>query len=100
MDYDNRIAHLDARRKLAQRRVDYKVAEAMWGGFIKCPTTGRIREVLPGDDKALCNCRTSNPRVPEERTAETGVHIARFCEQATVDEYLDQRERDREADRG
>ena len=71
------------------------VALAMWGGFVKCPTTGRVLEVLPGDDKALCNCRTSNPRIPEEASARTGTHIIRFCEVATVEEYLDQQEQER-----
>jgi hypothetical protein len=69
----------------------------MFGGFVRCPTTGRIIEFLEGDDKALCNCRTSNPKVPVERTEETGVHIVRFLERATALEYVNQRERERAA---
>lgn len=78
--------------------LDYQVrrgvALAFWGGFYRCPTTGRIIEALRGDDKALCNCRTSNPAVPTEATHRTGTHIVRFLEQATVDDYLAQRDRD------
>jgi hypothetical protein len=59
----------------ARRRL---VALAMWGGFYYCPTTGRVIEALEGDDKAICRCGVSNPNVPTERTAETGVHILRF----------------------
>jgi hypothetical protein len=66
-------------------------ALAMWGGFYRCPTTQRIITALPGDDKALCSCGCSNPRVPEERTEHTGVHIVRHLTPATVDEYLAQR---------
>jgi len=66
----------------------------MWGGFYRCPTTGRILEQLPGDDKVLCNCGHSNPNVPQEQTERTGVHIVRFLHAATVDEYLAQ-ERER-----
>ena len=77
-----------------ERRRQRVLAEVLWAGFIKCPTTGRVIEYTEGDNKALCNCRTSNPRVPDERTERTGVHIVRFCQPATTDEYLDQRERE------
>jgi hypothetical protein len=70
------------------------VAQSMWGGFFRCPTTGRVIEALHGDDKVLCPCGVSNPRVPTEQTHLTGVHIVRFLTEATVDEYLDQREAD------
>jgi hypothetical protein len=65
-------------------------AEIMFGRWVLCPTTGRVLDVLHGDDKVLCNCRTSNPVVPDERTNETGTHIVRFCRSATVEEWLDQ----------
>ena len=75
-----------------------ELALILWGGFFRCPTTGRILERLKGDDKILCNCRTSNPEVPQERTEETGVHIVRFLRPATVDEYLIERGRCPECD--
>ena len=76
----------DLKQYAARRRL----AETLWDGFYRCPNTGKILEQLPGDDKVLCSCSVSNPRVPEERTEQTGVHIVRFLRQATVDEYLDQ----------
>lgn len=79
-----------------ERRIDRATAELLWGGFYRCPTTGRIIEALQGDDKAICGCRRSNPRMPAEQTERTGVHIIRFLDQVTTDEYLDQREADRQ----
>mgnify|MGYP001569452356 CR=1 FL=1 len=69
-------------------------AHLMWAGFYRCPTTGRIIEAMSGDDKVLWRCQRSNPLVPAERTAQTGTHIVRFLEAATVDEYLDQQDAD------
>ena len=79
-----------------ERRIDRTLALAMWGGFVRCPTTGRILEYLQGDDKVLCGCGCSNPAVPSEQTHRTGVHIVRFLKPASVDEYLDQRDADKE----
>lgn len=76
------------------RRTRERLAEMMWGGFYRCPTTGRIIEGLTGDDKALCNCGKSNPKVPDEMTERTGTHIVRFLEKVTAAEYIDQRDRD------
>jgi hypothetical protein len=66
-------------------------AKAMWGGFYYCPTTGFIIETLPGDDKAICGCRRSNPACRSERAEATGVHIVRFLVPATAEEYVDAR---------
>lgn len=76
---------------MTTRDVERALALVMWGGFYRCPTTGRVLEALPGDDKVLCGCRRSNPAVPTEETARTCTHIIRFLRAATVDEYLDQR---------
>ena len=59
-----------------------------------CPTSGRVIEGLLHDDKVLCNCGKSNPRVPEERTHQTGTHIKRFLQEATELDWQLQRERD------
>ena len=75
--------------------VERAIAKVMWGGFYRCPTTGRIIEALEGDDKVVCNCRRSNPRVLAERTEQTGTHIIRFLDEASVDDYLAQREAER-----
>lgn len=61
--------------------------------FWRCPTTGRVVDGIPGDDKVLCGCRRSNPKVPRERTEWTGVHIKRFLEPATVADWRAQNER-------
>ena len=64
-----------------------RLAEILYGGFVYCPTTGRVLAFLKGDDKVLCACRKSNPAVPAERAEETGVHIVRFLKSATAVEY-------------
>lgn len=66
------------------------VALAVFGGFYRCPTSGRIVTALQGDDKALCNCGMSNPLALAERTHQTGTHIVRFLQEASVDEWLAQ----------
>ncbi len=75
---------MDERTMLVSR------ARALWDGFYKCPTTGRVIEAMSGDDKVLCNCRRSNPKCPSESTEQTGVHIRRFLATATAEEYVDQ----------
>lgn len=64
------------------------LAAVLWGGFYYCPTDGRVLAALKGDDKVLCSCGKSNPRVPSERTGETGTHIVRFLETATAEEFV------------
>jgi len=76
---------------MTEREMLIRRAAAMWGGFYRCPTTGRIIEALPGDDKAICRCGRSNQAVPAERTEQTSVHIVRFLRAATAEEYVDQR---------
>lgn len=76
-----------------ERRQKIRFAEVMFAGFYRCPTTRRIIEALPGDDKALCNCGRSNPKVPQEQTHRTGVHIVRFLDRATATEYVDEKAR-------
>lgn len=77
----------------SERQAEIMVAEAMWGGFFRCPNTWRVLELLEGDDKVLCPCGKSNPALPAERTEETGVHVARYLTRATAAEYVDERER-------
>lgn len=62
--------------------------------FVLCPTTGRVITVNPGDDKALCNCRKSNPKCPTERTAETGTHVVAFLTPSNARAFRRQREDD------
>jgi len=66
----------------------------LYDGFAKCPTTGRILELLKGDDKAICYCGKSNPKVPKERNEETHTHLVRFLEPAMVDDFLSQEKLD------
>ncbi len=69
--------------------VDREFAAMLWD-FCKCPTTGKVLEVLKGDDKVICNCGQSGPREPKGYTERSSTHIVRFCERATVDEYVKQ----------
>lgn len=75
-------------------KVKRAVALALYAGFYYCPTTGRVIEALPGDDKALCSCGVPNPAVPTESTHRTGTHVIHFLQAASVDAYIDQRNRE------
>ena len=74
-----------------ERAILIRRAKVYFSSFYRCPTTNKIIEGMEGDDKVLCGCRTSNPRVPQERTEQTGVHIVRFLTPATAEEYVDER---------
>ena len=76
------------------RSIRRTLARIMYGGFYKCPNTGRVLGMLPGDDKVLCPCGRSNPKVPGESTARTGTHLVRFIDVAKADAFLDQCEAD------
>ena len=58
--------------------------------FFFCPNTGRVIDTARGDDKALCECGRSNPRVPTEATERTGTHIVRFLQPATLNDWREQ----------
>lgn len=73
-----------------QDMADRMLAEALYDGFVRCPTTGRVVEVMKGDDKVMCGCGRSNPKCQAERTEMTGTHVVAFMSRATVDEYLEQ----------
>ena len=40
----------------------------------RCPNTGKIIELMTGDDKAFCNCGKANPKVPTEPK---GLHLVK-----------------------
>lgn len=63
------------------------IAGGFYGGFYLCPTTGRVLAALQGDDKVLCGCGKSNPKVWQERTEQTGVHIVRFLTPTTAEAF-------------
>jgi CDGSH-type Zn-finger protein len=65
-------------------------AEALYGGFYRCPTTGRVVECVAGDDKVICGCGKSNPRCLHERTEQTATHVVRFLDSATSAEWVAQ----------
>lgn len=67
-----------------------EMLDILYAGFVKCPNTGEVLEVLKGDDKVMCRCGKSNPRFPNENTEQRGTHYARFCEIATADDFLKQ----------
>jgi len=69
---------------------DRRMLGILYDGFVKCPTTGKILEVLEGDDKVLCSCGKSNPKCQAEQTERTHTHLVSFCERASVDEFITQ----------
>jgi hypothetical protein len=77
--------------------MDYKyklfLVTTLYGGFFKCPTTGDILAALPHDDKVLCGCGKTNPKVARVGHREgPGTHVIRFLERATAKQYVDQEE--------
>lgn len=73
---------------------DYLLHSATQGLLYRCPTDGHPIVAMRGDDKALCNCNTSNPSVPEEETHRTGTHIVRYLtpmSRAQYEAYAEQR---------
>lgn len=71
-----------------------EIAEALMK-FYRCPTTGRVIDAVPHDDKALCGCRKSNPKVPGEATERTGTHLVKFLERSSAKAMREQRENDK-----
>jgi hypothetical protein len=58
----------------------------------RCPTTGRIIESDKSDDKALCHCGQTNPKVAATGCTESpNTHIKRFLTVATAEEYVAER---------
>ena len=73
---------------------DYLLHAATQGNLYRCPTDGHPIVALQGDDKALCNCRKSNPRFPSEETERTGVHVVSQLapmNRASYESYVAQR---------
>lgn len=77
---------------MSTREERVEVAARLWSGFFRCPTTGRVLAALPGDNKALCSCGRSNPRVVWERTEQTATHILSFLERSTAAAFVAQEE--------
>ena len=74
---------------------DRAMLELSYGGFVKCPTTGKILEVLKGDDKVLCYCGKSGPREPKGYSERTHTHFVELVEKASVDEFIAQEKKRR-----
>jgi len=56
-----------------------KMANALWGGFVKCPTTGMTRGYLKGDDKVVCFC---------DGASQPGTHRVSDCEQSDAATWI------------
>jgi hypothetical protein len=89
---DRPASHIDLTR--IDRAALIAIHQRLWGGFYQCPTTGRILECLPHDDKVVCHCGQSNLLYEWERTEVTHVHVVKYLRQMTVTDYIDQRLRD------
>lgn len=48
--------------------------------YVKCPTTGRTLDAIPGDDKVICNCA--------DAVRHGGTHLVSRCEQSTVEQWM------------
>ena len=62
--------------------------------YVKCPTTGKILEVMEGDNKVVCFCGKSNPRYPGEDNQRNHTHFVRFLEKVSVDDFNRQEEKE------
>jgi len=68
--------------------------------FHKCPYTERVIDSPKHDDKVLCGCRKTNPRVhavghSEAVSASSVHHIKRYLNTATAEEFEKQMESDK-----
>lgn len=69
--------------------------------FYRCPNSTRVLMGADGDDKVMCCCGRTNPRLLAINPMYSEVdphgghahHVKRFMASATVDEYLAARER-------
>jgi hypothetical protein len=64
-------------RPVRTREDRRRMALALWGGFVRCPVTKMILEILRGDTSVYCQGCQRTHRVYD-------------CPTATVDEYLDE----------
>lgn len=80
------------KKKMKKISLDKRLLEMMYDGFVRCPTTGRVIEVLTGDDKVICGCGKSNPKCLLEQNERTHTHIVYFMGRATVDDFIHQEE--------
>jgi hypothetical protein len=79
---------------MATAELRRKAIAAALCDFFRCPTTGKVIDGLKGDDKVLCGCGETNPRVSGVGHREApGVHIKAYLETATVDEWIAQHEK-------
>lgn len=75
--------------------------EQMPVSFFRCPNSTRVLMGADGDDKVMCCCGKTNPKVTAVNATHSEVdpvgghahHIKRFMAPATVDEYLAARAR-------
>lgn len=59
-----------------------KMATALLG-YLRCPSTGRTIDYIPGDDKVICNCPAARER--------GGTHLVCECEKSSVDQWMVER---------
>lgn len=79
-------------------KLDKAVLALFYDGFVRCPNTGVILEILRGDDKVCCPCGKSNPRFPQENAEQTYTHLWRKCDPASAEEFIAQEQRMFEAE--
>jgi hypothetical protein len=48
--------------------------------FVRCPSTGKTIDGIPGDDKVLCDCPDALSR--------GGTHLVSKCAASTVEQYM------------
>jgi hypothetical protein len=86
----------DVEAKRRQRRKVYSIGSE----YFRCPTSGRVIQGDNHDDKVLCGCGRTNPALlvaspkSNEVHERVTVHVKRFLTPATVDEYLEQKDRE------
>jgi len=74
------------------------LAKLLHERFWRCPTSGRVLAASPNDNKVLCACGKSNPKVPQEDAEHTGCHLiwsgtrrqpVWWLKEASAEEYVD-----------
>jgi hypothetical protein len=51
--------------------------------YVRCPSTGKTIDGIPGDDKVMCNCPEAQSR--------GGTHLMSQCAASTVEQYMAER---------
>lgn len=83
-----------------ERREYRRKVYSMGSDFWRCPATNRVLQGHDHDDKVLCGCGSTNPKLiaasPKSVEVHGGVtvHVKKYLTPATVDDFIEQKDRE------